>query len=104
MDRQPLPAVACTLTTKARAERGLEWADLAALALSHQVLPNGVRSTYELSQAEGIENLVGRELECCGSWLELRLDRDGGAIQLTATTSSPEGVDVIRSALGFETG
>jgi hypothetical protein len=103
MDREPLPAVACTLTTKARAERGLEWADLGALALSHQVLPDGVRSSYELSQAEGIEDLVDRELECCGSWLVLQLNRDGGVVQLTATAATAEGVEVIRSALRFAT-
>ncbi len=93
--------VVCTLTIKALAERTLEWSDLAQLVVQREELPNGVASTYSLADADEIEDLAGRELQCCGSWLDITTERIDGHLQLKLTTSSPDGLAVIRKMCGL---
>lgn len=99
MDHAVPPPVVCTLTTRELATRRLELADLATLALTRQEIPGGLRTTYPVANAAAIDDLVGREDLCCGSWLDLRLTVDH-QVTLEATTSNPEGVELLRSMFG----
>lgn len=96
------PPVVCTLTTKALAERALEWSDLATLALSALEIEDGVVSTYPLADADRIEALAAAEVNCCGTWLDIATAR-GEVFTLTLTTTNPEGLDLIRAMSGLST-
>jgi hypothetical protein len=101
MTIQPAPPpVVCTLTTKALAERSLEWSDIRPMALSNEALPTGARSTYRLADADAIEDLATREISCCGSWLTIKTTRSD-VLTMTVTTDSLEGVDLIRTMTGL---
>ncbi|GJM39117.1 MAG: hypothetical protein DHS20C19_24840 [Acidimicrobiales bacterium] len=99
MDATP-PPVTCTLTTKALAQRTLEWRDLGPLALERTELDDGVRSTYPLDLATPIEQLAGAERACCGSWLDIEVTRTD-VVTLELTTTNPEGLAIIRSMAGI---
>ena len=90
------PPVICTLTTKERSTRTLEWSDVSPLALSSEWLPNGTRSTFTLDDAAAIEALASLEMSCCGSWLTIETERSD-VLMMTITTENPEGLDIIRS-------
>lgn len=92
----PVP-VACTLDPKQRAARRIEWADLGSLARSTEPVPGGVASTFDLSLADGIEDLADRELSCCGSWLTITSSRSADTIRLELTAANPEGQAVIEA-------
>ena len=94
------PPVVCTLTTKALAAQTLEWNDLAPLALSSVALPNGARSTFALEHADVVEDLATREMDCCGSWLDVSATR-GDVITLELTTTNPDGIALIHAVAGI---
>ena len=96
----PAPVV-CTLTTGDLASQALEWTDLQPLARSRTPLPDGARTTYGLENATAIEDLTRRELECCGSWLEIETERTD-VLTLIITTDNPEGVELIRTLAGLD--
>ena len=93
------PPVICTLTTKELAQRTLQWTDLGPLALDRTELASGVRSTYPPDLAEPIEALASAELDCCGSWLDIAVER-GDVVTLELTTSNPDGLEIIRRMAG----
>ena len=95
------PPVVCTLSSGALAEQQLEWADLAPLATTHTEVDGGVASTYPLELADQIEALAGREIACCGSWLQIAHERADNELRLRLTTTNPEGLGVIRSLSGL---
>lgn len=98
MDPNPVPPpVVCLLTTKDRAQRRLEWADLGPLALTRESVAGGVASTFALADAEAVEDLARRELDCCGGWLRITTERAADHLRLVVTTDNPDGVAVIRS-------
>lgn len=100
MNRAAPPPIVCTLTTKEIVEQTLEWSDLRQLARSHEALPNGARSTFDLVHADAVEDLAGREADCCGSWLDTHTER-GTVLTLELTTTNPEGVELIRNMAGL---
>lgn len=91
----------CALDPDARLHRRLEWLDLRALALTAELLPNGVCSTFPLALREAVEDLATREAECCGSWLHTTIERVGDTVRLTVTSSSPEGQATIQQMSGL---
>jgi hypothetical protein len=96
-----VPPLVCTLTTGPLALQQLEWADLAEHATTRSAVEGGAESTYPLELADQIEDLAGREVACCGSWLQIAHERDDHAIRLRLTTANPDGVDLIRSLSGL---
>lgn len=99
MDTTP-PPITCTLTTRELAQRSLQWGDLGPLALERTELENGVRSTYPLDMATPIERLAAAETDCCGSWLDISIDR-ADVVELELTTENPEGLAIIRRMSGL---
>lgn len=96
----PVPPVVCTLTRKELVERGLEWSDLSGLALTSEAIDGGVVSTYPSELADKIDDLVNREMSCCGTWLDSNLVRSDDTVRLELTTSNPEGLGLIRTIAG----
>jgi len=99
MDELTETAVICTLTTKDRVSQTLEWTDLQAISRSSEPLPNGARTTYDLEHADAIDDLVRREMHCCGSWLGITTTR-AEVLTVEITTENSEGVDLIRNMAG----
>lgn len=98
MDNDPvLPDVACTLTLEALTDQARAWADLTALAVASAEIPGGSQSVYPATHAERIEELVGRERTCCGSWMDITIDRTADEVTLDITTTNPDGVATIRA-------
>jgi hypothetical protein len=97
---EPVPPVVCMLSIGARADRELEWSDLAGLALTSERLDNGIVSTFPLGLADAIDDLVEREQQCCGSWLDASVAAMVDSVRLELTTSNPEGVALIMSMAG----
>lgn len=95
------PPVVCTLTTGPLAKQYLEWTDLAAHVATRTAIEGGAESTYPLDLADQIEDLADREVACCGSWLQIEHERNDHTIRLRLTTTSPDGVDLIRSMSGL---
>lgn len=95
------PGLSCSLGPDARANRKLEWVDLAALALSTDRLQHGVVSTFRIELADQIEDLVAKETDCCGSWLDAAIDRADGLLRLELTSSKPEGRAAIHRLSGL---
>lgn len=98
---ETVPPVVCTLSVGGRAERGLEWSDLAALSLTSERIEGGVASTYPLDLADKIEDLANREITCCGSWLDIASSRGDDMIRIELTTTNPEGLEMIASIAGL---
>jgi len=98
-DASTPPPIVCTLTTKDRSARSVEWTDVASLALTGEPLPNGARSTFGLNDADAIEDLAERERSCCGSWLRIETARTD-VLTMTVTTDNADGLELIRSMAG----
>lgn len=93
-------AVVCTLGADERTDRGLEWADLGALALTSDRIDGGVASTYPIDVADAVEDLAHRESGCCGSWLDVTTERLGEVVRLEITTGDPDGLGLILKMAG----
>jgi hypothetical protein len=100
---ESVPPVVCTLSSRERAERGLEWSDLAALSLTSEHIEGGVVSTFPLSLADKIDDLANRETNCCGTWLDVSATRLADVVRLELTTSNPDGLAMIMSIAGAPT-
>lgn len=98
-----LDQLTCTLDAVSQAHRRLEWADLAALALSSEHLADGVASTFPLEIGDAVLDLVAREERCCGSWLAATTQQVDGVIRLTITSEQPEGQATIKRVAGSPT-
>jgi hypothetical protein len=100
-ESEAIPPVVCTLSTKARAQRGLEWADLGKISLTSERIDGGVTSTFPLEVADQVEDLANSEMSCCGSWLTISTTRTAETIELEVTTTNPDGLTVITDAIGL---
>ncbi len=89
------PPVVCTLTLGKRAERELEWSDVAELAIDTTKIPGGIEATFPANLTDQLRDLVDRETACCGTWLTSTLTTDGDLIRLSLTTENPEGLKLI---------
>lgn len=98
-----LPPVVCTLTTRDRGERELEWSDLGALSLTSEEIADGVASTYPLELGDKVRDLATRESACCGTWLQSTVTDMDDHLRLELTTNNPDGLAMIRSMSGFDT-
>ena len=98
---EPAPPVVCTLTIGRRERQQLEWADLVEHSLSRCEIEGGAESTFPLELADQIEELAGREIACCGSWLQVAHERGDDVLRLRLTTANPDGVALIRSMSGL---
>ena len=92
----------CTLDTKDRAKRALEWGDLGALSLTSEPIHGGVASTYPVELEDQIKDLANKEQSCCGSWLDSTVVRVGDIVRLEITTKNPDGLAIIRSMSGLD--
>ncbi|MGI9611962.1 MAG: hypothetical protein ACR2QO_03560 [Acidimicrobiales bacterium] len=92
----------CTLEPGARDARELEWSDLGSLALSTERIEHGIASTFPRELQAQIEDLASRELDCCGSWLNISITIAGEAVRLELTTSSADGRALLDSIAGFD--
>ena len=101
MTHNDAPPIVCTLTIGRLDQQWLEWTDLASHALAHREIPGGVTSWYPTELADQIEELAARELDCCGSWLQIEHERTNERLQLRLTTTNPDGVAFIRSLSGL---
>ena len=97
-----VPDVACTLSTKGRSAQVLEWVDLAKRAIDSTEVAGGVASTFPVELAAELEDLVDREVSCCGTWLDLTLTRSGDTVRLELTTANPDGLALVRSIAGTD--
>lgn len=101
-DQEAVPPIVCTLAPDELTPRVLEFGDLREAALSTERIEGGVGSTYPIELADAVEDLANRESSCCGTWLDIATSRTGATIRLELTTSNPDGVELIMSALGDE--
>lgn len=95
------PPVVCNLTMGRRELQQLEWSDIAEHAVTRSSIEGGAESTYPLELADQIEELAGREIACCGSWLQIAHARGDDVLRLRLTTTNPDGVALIRSMSGL---
>ncbi len=98
---ESIPPVVCTLVEGELPTRNLEWNDVGELALTAEPIELGVRSTYPIAIADQIEDLCGREVNCCGSWLTIESYRTNDAIRVEITTANPDGLELVRSIAGL---
>ena len=79
------PAIACTLGAGAFKERVEGIRALAARSLlSSERRPLQLQLVYDLAALADVEELVGKESECC-SFLDFDLQHDASAVRLTIT-------------------
>ena len=67
------------------------------------LLGGGVRVELPAHLYESVADLVSREIECCGNWLELSLARKFDRLDLTLISKTEAGVTDIRSLVGLRT-
>ncbi len=95
------PPVVCTLDPSQRSARQLQWSDVAGLARSSERLPDGVACLFDPELAEQLHDLASRELDCCGSWLQIVITTtEHDLIRLQLTTTNPEGLAMITAMAG----
>ena len=91
------------LTSRTGADFWLEWATLHEVALDVALIGGGVRVELPAHLYESVADLVSREIECCGNWLELSLARKFDRLDLTLISKTEAGVTDIRSLVGLRT-
>lgn len=91
----------CNLGGEARAGQELEWSTLSSFASAASEIRGGVRVELPAAMYGEVADLVERELACCGSWLNLRLTRQGSEIVLIATSTTEEGAATIRNMVAL---
>ncbi len=96
--------VMCTLSSRQRSQRVLEWSDVWRLARTTGRIEGGVVASFAVALAADIEDLAQRELDCWRSWLDISTHRSVDAIHLKVTTANVDGVDVIRQMAGLSDG
>ena len=84
------------LTSRTGADFWLEWATLHEVALDVTPIGGGVRVELPAHLYESVADLVSREQECCGGWLDLSLARKFDRLELTATSRTRHGEMVIQ--------
>lgn len=95
--------IVCTLDDGQLREQGLEWSDLAALALSSETIDGGVVSTFAPALFDRVQDLANRESGCCGSWLDVKVSQVDDVVRLELTTANPDGLAVIAAMMGDAT-
>lgn len=97
---EPDTPLACALPDRQRSDQIAEWQALSAHASVIEATTTGVVATYPVTLAQRVEDLVQREIACCGSWLQITHERDGDDIRVRLSTSSAEGRQMIQSLSG----
>lgn len=92
--------VACTLTTKQAASQALEWSDLRGKANSVAPIHAGARMTFPASLAMSVEDLAGRERDCC-AFLSITTTVDAETLTMDVTSANPDGLPVIALLAGI---
>ena len=95
--------VDCTLDLRTQQTQALEWATVHEVALDVAPIGGGVRVELPAHLYESVADLVSREIECCGNWLELSLARKFDRLDLTLISKTESGVTDIRSLVGLRT-
>lgn len=94
----------CTLAGDEEETRHLEWGDVAPLAVMRRRIEGGIESTFPIEMADAVEDLANREMECCGSWLDIKTTRTSDLIRLEMTTANTDGVAILVSLAGISDG
>ncbi len=92
----------CSLSSNEEVSRRLEWSQLLEVVMEIHEVANGVVLDLAADRYGDVIDLVDRELECCGSWLELSVERREKLILLTATSDEADGLTAIRSMVGLD--
>lgn len=78
------------------------WAQLQTIVLDSQETSTGFVVDLPADRYEDVIDLVERELDLCGGWLSLTVERKQELILLTASTDDLEGQSLIREMVGLE--
>lgn len=98
---EPLPPTALRSSNTTSTARCLEWEQLLELIVEFHELGNGVVVDLPANRYEDVVDLIDREVESSGEWLNLSLGRKENVILLTATSENPDGHSLIRSMMGL---
>ena len=98
---EPLPPVACTLTTKAAAAQLMEWDELRSHAVRVERVDGGAKLVLPGELAPNIYDLAAREADCC-AFLTIETKRVGVEVELAITSAHPHAGPVIDLIAGFD--
>lgn len=73
------------------------WAQLQALALDSYEVSSGIVVDLPATRYDDVIQLVERQLDICGMWIDLTLRRQGDRLLLTATATELAGQSLLRS-------
>ena len=82
--------------------RRVEWSNIGSIAIEVAEIRDGVRVELPAVRYNDVVDLVQRERQSCGNWLELDLTRQDGLLLLHATARTDQGRSTIRSLVGFD--
>lgn len=93
--------IVCTLAPHKRLAQGLEWRQVVRRRGARtERVERGIAITFAEPRAwPSLERLVERERRCCG-WMDLEFQTVGGALVLSITSDSNEGIETIRAMFG----
>lgn len=98
-DHSRIPVV-CTLSDHKRDEQLHDWKQLFARASGVEAVDDGVSARFPIGLLDDIEALATAERACCGSWLQIRVTRDGQQVRLVVSTQNADGLGLIRELVG----
>ncbi len=79
----------------------LEWSNVWEIAADVHPIRGGVRLVLPALHYNEIVDLVNREMQCCGSWLEMNLVRQDDVIILDTIASTDQGQSILRALVGL---